>query len=109
MSEVLVILDPTGAAHDEVVRRGSVAHQVSQRVFVLDSDEPGLSDLTGVESVFTGAESEFHLPDDLSPAESVFAKGWMERKAKRVSRAGDGMDWDAPGFQPPDPPTRSGD
>jgi hypothetical protein len=106
MSQVLVILGPTGATRDEVVRRGSVAHQVSQRVFVLDSDEPGLSELAGVESVFTGAESEFELPDDLSPAESVFAKGWMERQAKRGTRAGDGLDWDAPGFQAPDPPDR---
>lgn len=106
MSEVLVILDPTGAARDEVIRRGSVSHEVSQRVFVLDSNEPGLADLAGVEQVLTGSEEQFELPAELSPAESVFAQGWMERKSKDKTgaRVGEGRDWDSPEFLPPDPP-----
>ena len=106
MDDVLVILDSTGAARDEIARRGSVSHQISERVLVLRGDAAGLGRLPGVERVYTGAEQQFDLPQDLSPAESVFAKGWMEKGKKSGPRPGEGRDWDSPGFLPPDPPKR---
>lgn len=103
MPEVLVILNQTGAGRDAVVGKGSVSHEVSERVFVLSGDT-NLRGVPGVERVYTGGESADDLPEGLSPAESVFVKGWMQRAKKAEPRPGEGKDWDAPGFLPPDSP-----
>jgi hypothetical protein len=43
------------------------------------------------------------LPADLTPAERIFAAAWQARQQPKT-RAGDGLPWDAPGFEPPGPP-----
>ena len=43
------------------------------------------------------------LPPDLTPAERTFAAAWQARQQPKT-RPGDGLPWDAPGFEPPGPP-----
>jgi hypothetical protein len=43
------------------------------------------------------------LPADLTPAERTFAAAWQARQQPRT-RTGEGLPWDAPGFEPPDQP-----
>ena len=40
------------------------------------------------------------LPADLTPAERAFAGAWQARQQPKA-RAGEGLPWDAPGFEPP--------
>jgi hypothetical protein len=43
------------------------------------------------------------LPADLTPAERAFAGAWQAGQQPKT-RAGEGLPWDAPGFDPPDQP-----
>ena len=43
------------------------------------------------------------LPADLTPAERIFAAAWQARQQPKT-RTGEGLPWDAPGFEPPDRP-----
>ena len=40
------------------------------------------------------------LPADLTPAERIFAAAWQARQQPKT-RPGEGLPWDAPGFEPP--------
>ena len=43
----------------------------------------------------------------LRPEERLFVEGWtLQQASKDKSRSGDGLSWDAPGFQPPGPPVK---
>ena len=43
------------------------------------------------------------LPPSLTEGERLFAEGWLERQSRGPKeRKGEGLPWDAPGFQPPD-------
>jgi hypothetical protein len=44
--------------------------------------------------------------DSLTDTERMFVAAWQARRAGK-RRPGDGLPWDSPGFQPPDPPTRA--
>ena len=39
----------------------------------------------------------------LDPEETLFARAWLSGRAKPGVRHGEGLPWDAPGFEPPDP------
>jgi hypothetical protein len=41
---------------------------------------------------------------DLDQAGRVFVAAWHTRTADKPGRTGEGLSWDAPGFQPPDRP-----
>jgi hypothetical protein len=43
---------------------------------------------------------------DLDRAGRLFLDAWRERAAGKPGRTGEGLPWDATGFQPPDPPDR---
>jgi hypothetical protein len=41
---------------------------------------------------------------ELDQAGRLFVRAWRERTAGKPGRIGEGVSWDTPGFQPPDPP-----
>lgn len=43
---------------------------------------------------------------NLDRAGRLFLDAWRERAAGKPGRTGEGLPWDATGFQPPDPPDR---
>jgi hypothetical protein len=52
------------------------------------------------------------VPDDvllrLAPQARIFIAAWRDRRRPK-ERPGDGLTWDAPGYQPPDRPANSDD
>jgi hypothetical protein len=42
----------------------------------------------------------------LNPTEQVFAEAWALGRKPKAFRPGEGLSWDAPGFQPPDGPDK---
>jgi hypothetical protein len=66
-------------------------------------DVDALRQRPDVEAVLTTTTNA--TPDSLSEAELLFVNGWRARhQSGGKSRTGDGLAWDAPGFQPPDKP-----
>ena len=43
--------------------------------------------------------------DELDNAARLFLRAWLERPFEKSERPGEGLPWDAPGFEPPGPPT----
>jgi hypothetical protein len=109
-SEYLVILDPVAAA--EALEQLGSNHRVTQvgspRVVVVTvprGETPPSSAIPGVVAVSGGA-----LPDDmveeLDEQEALFVAAWTRRMmGPGKQRRGEGLPWDAPGFEPPDLPT----
>lgn len=69
---------------------------------------PLLRALPGVMAVLENAADLAALPgaSGLSDTEALFASAWAAQGQKKGPRSGTGLDWDAPGFQPPDAPPR---
>lgn len=44
--------------------------------------------------------------DDLDEGARLFVAAWRERPLSKPDRVGEGLSWDAPGFEPPDRPSR---
>lgn len=104
--EFLVVVDP--ARSREVLARLGEAVAVSQ-IFTprlaLVRDDPGAQErarsIVGVVHVRTDDPRD--LIPDLTPSERLFIAAWVER-ARPKMRRGEGLNWDAPGFEPPDRP-----
>ena len=79
------------------------------RILVLEADEAALTALRADANV-AGVYDQAVPPDvlaGLGPEERLFVEGWIQQQAgKDKSRRGDGLSWDAPGFQPPGPPVK---
>lgn len=108
--ELLIVFDDEKAkeALAEVSRRCAVTQVVSRRVVVVRHAQGELSErlgsIPGVATVAT-AEVPSEVFAGLDETESLFVAAWMSRKTQpKKDREGEGLDWDAPGFKPPDPP-----
>jgi hypothetical protein len=83
-----------------------VVQRASSRVALVEGPVAGirkLAALPGVEVI------EDDIPDSLleqlSRTEALFARAWERRQhAHAKERPGEGLAWDAPGFEPPDAP-----
>jgi hypothetical protein len=101
-SEVLVELQP-GAGLDDAVPAGArvLQHMPPRFAIVVAGDEElrALQRSPHVTAVFTD-----DVPPDalerLDPVSRAFAAGWNERQRLK-ERPGEGLPWDAPGFQAP--------
>ena len=108
--ELLVIVssEPTGRGVEVLPERFPIVHAVSSRVFVIalpaDGRSAELAALPGIASVSrSGPDSE--ILDGLDEMETLFVRAWSRRKEEfGARRRGEGLDWDANGFEPPDPP-----
>lgn len=79
------------------------------RVWAVRAPEQALDGLRALPGVWSlirrdgadvpGGES---LPADLDEGERLFVAGWLAQGRKGGPRPGEGRDWDAPGFSPPD-------
>ena len=107
--EVLVILDPLSAAKTQ--ERLRISHRITQvgspRVVVVavsPEETPPSPSTPGVVAVSSGA-----LPpgvmEELDEQEALFVRAWASRMTgPQKQRRGEGLPWDAPGFEPPDSP-----
>lgn len=106
--ERLVVLadDAADAALAELRSYGRVTQVASRRLVVLESEEDPavLGSLPGV-VVSTASELPVEVASGLDEGEALFASAWSSRMRQETkTRPGEGLSWDAPGFQPPDPP-----
>jgi hypothetical protein len=109
--EVLALVtDPEG---ERVLRHLSNGLQVSQwfspRVAVVSgasAELESLAETPGVELIERAPAGD--LPAWLDRAEALMARAWQARAATEKVRPGDGLEWDAAGFEPPDPPDGHG-
>jgi hypothetical protein len=108
-SEVLVVLGAATAPDSLAAlrRQYQVTSVLPPRLVVLPGgvDINALGRLRGVEAILAQPSDE--APASLSEPERLFVSAWRARQhADAKTRAGEGLNWDAPGFLPPDPPTR---
>jgi hypothetical protein len=111
--EVLVLLRK-GVSEQQtaVLRQLRVVSSFPPRLVVVEATEDKVRDLRRDQAVSLVIEMQVeaeHL-SDLRPEEQLFVRGWIERMtAPPKRRPGEGLNWDAPGFEPPDPPIGSRD
>jgi len=107
-TEALVIVDECQAteALSRVGERVEVTQRLPPRLAIARGERGALEavrHLPGVVSVSEGPVPEPVLRG-LSPTEQVFAEAWALGRKPKLVRPGEGLAWDAPGFQPPDRP-----
>lgn len=116
MIEVLLILlalPPAG--QNEVMQqlkvRGELVSTMGPRLLVFRVAPlglPALREHNGVQAVIERADDLTALKDahGLSEIEWLFASAWAAQGKKTGPRSGAGLEWGAPGFEPPDRPPR---
>lgn len=104
--EVLVYLQEEGAERAlERLRTHFTITQMASRQLAVVRVAPGqegqIQSVEGVQGVFEHAIPE-NLFTHLNFNESLFVKAWNLRQQEGFKeRPGDGLDWDAEGFEPP--------
>jgi hypothetical protein len=107
---VLVLLPEASASEHEDRLRGAyrVLTMLRPRIVVLEVDEEAMTALRQ-DPTLAGVYEQSAPPEVLAglrPDERLFVEGWSQQQAgKNQPRRGDGLSWDATGFQPPGPPT----
>ena len=106
-AEILVVLHHGDSPPGAILRFGPLVHSISNRVFTLQLDpSSSLASLQAEPAVrWAGTQPSQKVLDELEPTEQMFIDGWLLRRAGKSDRPGEGLDWDAPGRLPPDPPT----
>ena len=104
--ERLAILDPS-LGSSLIAELRAIAHVtqvMAPRLVLLHADAATaarIAQMPGVVSLHEGTLGE--VPPDLTQTERLFISAWEARQRPK-DRRGEGLDWDAPGFKPPDPP-----
>lgn len=112
-AELLVLLDPNPppALQERIRAQCRVTQEGSPRLLVVErpADPSELRSIPGVRAVFDDTVPASAVAD-LDEGESLFVRAWSERESMNTKRRpGEGLDWDAAGRLPPDPPRdRSG-
>jgi hypothetical protein len=108
MAERLVVLAPehADAVLAEISKRGRIVGRLPPRLAIVEIDDAqteALRAATATEALI--AVPGDPMPDTLTEAERLFAEAWSTRhQSKPKQRPGEGLPWDAEGFQPPDKP-----
>lgn len=81
----------------------------SPRVFAVEANQSELArlrTLPGVTIVTPGGDAPPEISEKLDEGEKLFVAAWSSRfqEGAAKQRRGEGLSWDAPGFQPPDAP-----
>ncbi|MCL9757938.1 hypothetical protein MXD95_001475 [Frankia sp. AiPa1] len=97
-----------GAGVRDVATFGRITSTLPPRLVLLAapaSRARELAALPGVRAVCVD-DVPWALRAVLDPAETIFVDGWLARHTDKSRGESDGIPWDAPGFQPPDPTAR---
>lgn len=109
---VIVTTDRTEEMFRQISARYKVQQVASPRVMIVEGDESELAELKqipGVTDVSTGTVPP-EIANKLDEGEALFVAAWISRNTgeQKKQRPGEGLSWDAPGFEPPDPAGGSG-
>jgi len=101
--ELLVVLN-RGADPSEAVTLagGRVTQQLADRIALAVVPASGRDTLAGRSDVLGVYDQDVpdSVRDELDEVDRVFVDAWRER-GRSKQRVGDGLSWDAPGFQAP--------
>ncbi|NOJ95236.1 hypothetical protein HMI51_20135, partial [Corallococcus coralloides] len=106
--EALIIVEESRA--DDVLSRVgqlvTVTQRLPPRLAIVRGERADLDAVSRLPGVLVVAEGS--LPESalrrLNETEQLFAEAWVLGRQPKASRPGEGLSWDAPGFQPPDGP-----
>jgi hypothetical protein len=102
--EYLLIMVPGTAISSELSEKVQVRHLVSDRMAVVNLRAEAPERITCFPEV-SGLYTDTVPPDvlaDLTDTEALFARAWMLRRTSTGKhRPYEGLDWDAPGMEPP--------
>ena len=86
---------------------GEMAEPAGAGIRVLSAYPPRLYvvECEALPGGFAAVGRDDEIPSDLSEGERLFAAGWQQSKRPKTRR-GEGLSWDAPGFEPPDDPKK---
>jgi hypothetical protein len=106
LRELMLILGADRSA-DDSPERYRVTQTVSPRVVIVepaaDATKEELQTMNGVQAVLDPGESAaLDVRRTLSDTEALFVDAYAQR-GRSKQRPGEGLDWDAEGFLPPDP------
>ena len=117
--EVLILVTPARreAVTQALERFGTVSAIASPRLIVLDHSNGEVEEIRAMEGVLLASDQPVPLPlapqeldsqeQALEEGESLFIAAWNERRSGvPKKRIGDGLPWDAEGFEPPDHPSQ---
>ena len=104
--ELLIVLDSQPAS--ETLARLRAVATVTQvfppRLALVQAGPDARTRVAGIQGVLHVLDDPAReLPADLTPAERIFAAAWQARQQPKT-RTGEGLPWDAPGFEPPGRP-----
>ena len=104
MPQALLIFDAlqTDSVLSRVAELASVKQRLPPRLAIVEGDSDQLASIRsipGIISIFEGTVPETTL-QQLNPTERLFAEAWAESRRPK-SRIGEGLPWDAEGFEPP--------
>ena len=116
--EVLILLAPgrRDAVMPALRKAGRVSATASPRLVVLDRHHGEVADIRAIQGVLFASDQAVELPlasetlasRALDEAEMLFVAAWNARHSGvRKRRSGEGLDWDAEGFEAPAPPAPS--
>lgn len=106
MPQVLLIFDPiqAGEGISRVGWLATVTQVLPPRLAIVEVDPDRLAAVRGIPGVV--AMFEGSVPDtmraQLNTTELLFAEAWAKNREPKKDRVGEGLSWDAEGFEPPD-------
>jgi hypothetical protein len=105
----MLILAPDQSPR-ESLGRYRVTQRVSPRIVIVepaaDATKEEMQAMSGVDAVLEPGESPTgDIHNSLSDTEALFVNAYTQR-TRIKQRPGEGLDWDAKGFLPPDPPPK---
>lgn len=101
MEDALVILDHPGLLAD-VEATGGVRQRYGDRVLIVSGDAAARLGRVGGARVIAAGAPVADPPGDLSDIERIGVDAWNARVATpEKARRGEGLPWDAKGFEPP--------
>jgi hypothetical protein len=102
---ILLVADDVGQVLDRLGLPAALVQHLPPRIGVVEVDDDAVAGLRRAAGVLGIGDPD--LPDDvragLTETERLFADAWAAGREPKT-RPGEGLAWDAPGFQPPDLP-----
>ena len=105
MSMLLVLADDVTQVLDQLGRSATLVQHLPPRLAIVECDHAARVALRTAPGVLGIGEPDLSddVRDELTGTERIFVDAWVVGR-QRKARPGDGLAWDAPGFEPPDLP-----
>lgn len=104
--DVLIIVNDAASEEAKKMAAGlSLRQEISARVKIVNIDAGQAAELVKQQGIYLveGKNVPAEALTELTEAEKLFVSGWLARiPESEKERAGEGLKWDDPNFQPPD-------